>query len=138
VTRWTCPECDREFGAARQAHTCVPGNTVDETFAGRPAAWRAVYDALLARLAEEGPVHEDAVKVGVFLLHERKFAEVRPMVRSVKVYLFLPRRLDHPRVAAHLAVSADRVMHTLKLTSPDEVDDELAAWLAEAYDAAAG
>lgn len=138
MARWTCPECDREFGAARQPHTCVPGNTVDETFAGRPAAWRAVYDALLARLAGCGPVHEDAVKVGVFLLNERKFAEVRPMARSVKVYFFLPRRLDHPRLAGQLRVSADRVMHTVKLTSPADVDDELAGWLAEAYDTAAG
>jgi len=44
VTRWTCPRCDREFGSANQSHTCIPGCTVDATFAGRPPALRAVYD----------------------------------------------------------------------------------------------
>ena len=36
MPRWTCPRCDREFGRANQAHTCVPGGTVADTFAGRP------------------------------------------------------------------------------------------------------
>jgi hypothetical protein len=55
----------------------VPGCTVDRSFQGRPAVQRAIYDALITHLRTLGPVHEDAVAVGVFLLHERKFAEVR-------------------------------------------------------------
>ena len=67
VARWTCPRCDREFGRARQGHTCVPGCTVDETFAGHSPEQRGVYNAILAHLQSLGPVHEDAVGVGVFL-----------------------------------------------------------------------
>jgi Domain of unknown function (DUF5655) len=133
MARWTCPECDREFGRAHQAHFCVPGGTVDETFAGRPGYQRAVYDALVGHLRSLGPVHEDAVKVGVFLLRERKFAEVRPMARSVSLALVLPHGLAGPRVARALPVSGGRVWNVVKLTGVDDVDDEVLDWLTEAY-----
>ena len=83
MPRWTCPRCDREFGRAQQSHTCVPGCTVDATFAGRPPQLRAVYDAIFAYVRGLGPVHEDAVGVGVFLKRDRKLAEVRPRSRDV-------------------------------------------------------
>jgi hypothetical protein len=54
----------------------VPGCAVDATFAGRPPRLRAVCDAILAHLVSLGPVHEDAVSVGVFLKRDRKLAEV--------------------------------------------------------------
>src|SRR5438270_10534584 len=117
MSRWTCPACDREFGRAHQAHVCVPGCTVEETFAGRPPVQRAVYDALVAHLDTLGPVHADAVRVGVFLKNERKLAEVRPKARSLTLWLLLPRRIDDPRVSRYERVSADRVAHVLKLTS---------------------
>lgn len=81
----------------------MPGCTVDRSFQGRPAVQRAIYDAMMAHLRTLGPVHEDAVTVGVFLLNERKFAEIRP------------------------------TMHTIRFDSVDEVDDEIRAWLTEAY-----
>jgi hypothetical protein len=138
MARWICPECDREFGRAHQSHVCVPGGTVDETFAGRPAYQRAAYDLLAGHLRSLGPLHEDAVKVGVFLLRDRKLAEVRPMARSLQVAFVLPRRLDHPRVARRFPMPGGRVWSVVKLTSVDDVDDELLDWLAEAYDAAEG
>ena len=35
---WTCPECDRTFGRARQGHLCIPATTVNEWFADEPYA----------------------------------------------------------------------------------------------------
>jgi hypothetical protein len=136
VTRWICPQCEREFGKAHQGHVCVPGGTVDEAFAGRPAYQRAVYDLLEAHLSTLGPVHVDAVQVGVFLLHQRKLAEVRPKARSLSLALALPYRLDDPRVTRAEPVSGGRVWHYLKLTGVDDVDDRVRDWLTEAYFAA--
>jgi hypothetical protein len=136
VARWVCPRCDREFGRARQAHVCVPGCTVEETFAGRPVAQREVYDAMYDHLVTLGPVHADAVQVGVFLKRERKLAEVRPRAGSLLLALILPRRVDSDRVTKVVRISGDRAVHFIPLTRADEVDDELRAWLTEAYDAA--
>jgi hypothetical protein len=134
MARWVCPRCDREFGRERQSHVCVPGCTVEESFAGRPPVQRQLYDAIHRYLRTLGPVHADAVKVGVFLKRQRTLAEVRPMARSLSLELVLPRRLDHPRVARSVDIAAGRTWNTIRLQRLDEVDDELCAWLTEAYD----
>jgi hypothetical protein len=122
--------CDREFGRVNTPHTCVPGTTVDSVFGDRPAYMRELYDVILARLLSSGPVHEDAVTVGVFLKASRKIAEVRPMVRSVKVWILLPR-------PAPKAVQASADFWALPLTfTSSAVPDDVLVLLDEAYDAA--
>lgn len=138
MPRWTCPACDREFAVAGQAHVCVPGGTVAESFDGRPAYQLAAYQAMVDHLGTLGPVHVDPVRVGVFLRRVRKFAEVRPKARSLSLALWLPRTVDHPRVARRIQVSTDRVVHMVKLTAVEQVDDQLRAWLTESYLAADG
>jgi len=134
VSRWTCPTCEREFDRTHQSDVCIPGCTVDECFAGRPAYQRELCDAIIAHLATLGPVHVDAVRVGVFLKHERKLAEVRPMARSLSVALVLPGSVDDPRLVRSTRISADRVVNFIKLTRVDAIDDRIRAWLTQAYD----
>ena len=136
VSRWTCPKCDREFGRAQQSHVCVPGCTVEECLAPWPPAYREIYDRITDHLATLGPLHADAVRVGVFLKSDRKLAEVRPKARSLSLALFLPRPVDHPRISRRYPPSGDRTAHMIKLLDPDDVDEQLCAWLTESYDAA--
>jgi hypothetical protein len=99
---------------------------------------RAVYDAILDHLQSLGPVHEDAVTVGVFLKRDRKLAEVRPRSRDVSLALYLPRPVRHPRIAKVLDPGAPRVVHFLLLREPEEVDDLVRGWLTEAFLHASG
>ena len=115
---------------------CVPGCTVEECFAGRPPAQREIYDAVMDHLTMLGPVHADVVRVGVFLKHESKFAELRPKVRSLSLALVLPRVVDDARIARSERISVERVANFLKLTSVVDLDEQLLDWLSEAYDAA--
>jgi hypothetical protein len=136
MPRWTCPRCDREFGRANQSHTCIPGNRARDSFAGRLPVQREIYDAIVEHLDTLGPVHADAVMVGVFLKADRKLAEVRPKSKWLELTLYLPRTIHDGRVARTINVSATRVVHFVKLVTVDDVDDQLRAWLTEAYDAA--
>jgi hypothetical protein len=112
----------------------VPGGTVDESFAGRPAWQREVYDAIIGYLRTLGPVHEDAVKVGVFLLRHRKFAEVRPMARALALYLMLPKPVEHPLIARREALGRERFGHAFRLRALGDIDEPLRELLALAYD----
>ncbi len=116
----------------------MPGGTVDAAFAGRPPGQRAVYDAILAHLQGLGPVHEDAVTVGVFLKRDRKLAEVRPRSRDVSLALYLPRPVRDPRIAKVLGPGGPRVVHFLFIRAPEEVDEQVRAWLTEAFLHASG
>ncbi|MGH3432484.1 MAG: DUF5655 domain-containing protein [Thermocrispum sp.] len=132
ANRWVCPQCDREFDRPNVAHVCVPGCTVEETFARRPEQL-PTYHAVLDCVRELGPVHEDAVRVGVFLKADRKLAELRPKSRWLSLGLALTRRIDHPRIARVLRASSQSHWHVIKLHAVADVDDEVRAWLAEAY-----
>jgi hypothetical protein len=136
MTRWTCPSCEREFGKANQSHVCVPAGTVDDTFAPHPPEWRLIFDQILAHVEDLGPVHADAVTVGVFLKANRTLAEIRPRARAVDLWLTMPRPIDDPRVRRTLRTSADLVANVVALTNASEVDDQVRAWLTEAYHAA--
>ena len=94
MARWTCPNCEREFGKTNQAHVCSPGISVDELLSRHPDWVGEVYEAVLEPLRALGPVHEDAVDVGVFLKSDRKLAEFRPRVRSVLLHVALPTPRD--------------------------------------------
>ena len=114
----------------------VPGCRVDETFAGKAPWQREVYDAVMGHLRTLGDVHEDAVKVGVFLKRDRKLAELRPRSRDVLVYLWLPRPVETARIAPANWASGPRVGHKLSLRSVSDVDDEVRGWLTTAFDIA--
>jgi len=128
-----CPYCEREFARAHQSHVCAPGGSVDDTFAAHPPGHRAVYDAIQAHLRSLGPVHEDAVTVGVFLKRDRKLAEIRPRSRDVWLALSLPRAVEDPRIQRMPWPGGGRVWHVLTLRTADEVDDQVRDWLTEAY-----
>jgi Domain of unknown function (DUF5655) len=102
--------------------------------ARHPRWVREIYDAVIEHLTTLGPVHEDAVNVGIFLKSDRKIASFRPRVRSVLLSFFLPYELTDPRITRALPVARGRIAHMINLISTDQVDDQLREWLSEAYD----
>jgi hypothetical protein len=92
-----------------------------------------VYDAIFAHVLSLGPVHEDAVGVGVFLKRDRKLAEVRPRSCDVSLALYLPRPVHDPRFSRVLGHDAPRVVHLLLLREAEDVDEQVRDWLTEAF-----
>lgn len=65
-------------------------------------------------------------------LKARRAAERPPVYLTLTVGL--PFRLDHPRVDVATEPYPGRWTHHLTLSSAADVDEELMAWIAEAYD----
>lgn len=107
--------------------------TLDEYFSTGPERERPIFEAVMAHLDTLGPVHVEPVSVGIFLKRSLRFAELRPMVRSVALSFALPRPVDSPRFARRLAASGHRTWYQVNLRSADDVDDDVRAWLTEAY-----
>jgi hypothetical protein len=55
------------------------------------------------------------------------------MVRWEALWLTLPRLVLDLRVSRTVDASASRVAHVIRLHGPDDVDDDVGAWLVEAY-----
>lgn len=135
---WTCTECGRHFGRARQMHDCAPGLTLDEYFASGPAHERPVFEAVMRHLETVGPVHLDIVSVGIFLKNPRKFAELRPKDRWVALSFDLARRARHPAITRKVVEHGGRLWHVANIAHPDQFDADLASLLSEAYELALG
>jgi hypothetical protein len=138
VDGWTCPDCGRQFARVRQSHDCSPGLSLDEYFAPGPAHERPVVDAVMAHLESVGPVHVDAVSVGLFLKNPHKFAELRPMTKWVAISFPLSRRATHRTITRKVMPWGGRYWHIANVASPADLDDALKDLLTEAYQGAGG
>ena len=134
MSRWTCPDCGRQFGRRRQGHECAPALSLEEYFATGPPHERPVFEAVSAHLRELGEVYVEPVSVGVFFKVRTTFVQLRPMTRWVALMVAIPHKVSDPRISRIPIVAGDRWFHTINLHSPCDVDDVVKAWLTEAYE----
>lgn len=107
--------------------------SVEEYFATGPPHERPVYEAVMAGLADVGPIHVEPVSVGIFLKRSRTFAELRPMTKWVAVSFPLERTLASHRISRKVYDAGRAKYHVVNVRSATEVDEELLDWLREAY-----
>ena len=130
---WTCPRCGRRFASQRQIHTCAPLGDLDRHFTGADPQVRATFDAVLAAVAQAGPVEVLAEKTRIALQVRMSFAAFMPRQRWLNGHLVLARRIDSARFSRVEVYSARNVLHAFRLASPAEVGAQFSGWLAEAY-----
>jgi hypothetical protein len=130
---WTCPECGRKFAKEGQGH--VHGKwTVEEHLADRPAASVTIYERFLERLRELGPFELAPTKAQIGFQTNRIFAGLHLTKRGLEGYLDLAREVESSRFR-HVSPYTTRLwVHHFVLTSADDLDDEFAGWLSEAYE----
>ena len=136
MSGWTCPECGRLFGRARQSHECSPAMSLEEYFATGPAHEQPIFDTVIAHLASVGPVHVEPVSVGIFLKNPRKFAQLRPMQRWVALSFSLQREARHRTIIRKVVPYGGRYFHIANLAEPTDVDGPLRDLLTDAYEEA--
>ncbi len=134
MTVWTCPDCERDFGAAGQGHDCRPGLTIEEYAAGALPYFRQIYDRIEARLLPlDGDLIIDPIDKMVLFKHGGTFATLTSMTKWVAVGFSLRRKLSSGRLSRKVQEYGSKYHHVVNLTGPQEVDDELLGWLEEAF-----
>lgn len=94
---------------------------------------RATFDRALAVVDALGPVEVLAEKTRIALHARMSFAAFMPRRQWLAGHLVLARHIASPRFFRTESMSARNIVHQFRLDAPDDVDDEFAAWLAEAY-----
>jgi hypothetical protein len=109
--------------------------TLEEYFSTGPPHERPVFDEVMQRLkqAKVSPIHVEPVSVGIFLKRSRTFAELRPMTKWVALSFSLRRAERHPLITRKVVNWGGRYWHFVNLRGPEDLDDEIVGWLAEAY-----
>jgi Domain of unknown function (DUF5655) len=129
---WTCPRCGRSFAARNQFHNCEAPDPAHQ-LTGKPPEVVAIYRRLLELAERNGPVTVLPQRTRIAFQVRMSFAAVTLRRRWVDGHVVLARRFDHPRFRRIETFSPRNHVHHFRLEHPEEVDDEVAAWLAEAY-----
>ena len=129
---WRCSKCRRRFANRNQSHACGR-HTLAEHFRGKPKGIRALFDAVAAAVREIGPVRVLPEKTRIAFQVRMSFAQVTPRRQWLDGHIVLARRLEHPRFRRVQTFSPRNHLHAFRLSTPDEIDAEFRAWLAEAY-----
>jgi hypothetical protein len=130
---WQCPECGRLFANRNQTHTCAPPRSLEEHFAGRSPVVVETYRALEAAARANGPLIVVPEKTRIAFQVRMSFAAATLRKRWVDAHVVLARRLENQRFRRIETLSPHNHLHAFRLERPEEVDDEVARWLAEAY-----
>jgi hypothetical protein len=113
---------------------CVPAESVDRWLEGRDPELEKIYRAVSAHLKRQGPVHIEAVGVGILFKRKRTFVELRPRREGFMLSFVVPARIDHPRIARVMKATAHRVACCVAVRRATEVDEQLKKWLTDSYE----
>jgi len=108
--------------------------SLDDYFSTGPTHERPVFDAVMAGLADIGPVVVEPLSVGIFLKRARTFAELRPMQRWVALSFSLPGVVRHPLITRKPIAHGGGWYHVVNISEPSQLDDRIVGWLIDAYD----
>jgi hypothetical protein len=114
----------------------TPAGKIDEQFKGGKAAQRGLYDALLARAEEFGPVSLAPTNSYISLLNGvKKFAIVQVGADRLDLGIKLASAVPTERFGLSGSWNS-MVTHRVRVETPADLDDELIDWLRRAYAAA--
>jgi hypothetical protein len=94
----------------------------------------ALYRRFVELVEACGPVTYAVAKTTItFKGSRRGFAGAKPTPRGLAGYLDLQRLVEDPRIMSASPYTKRLYVHQFRITAPDELDDEFAGWLREAY-----
>ena len=130
---WRCPRCGRKFANRNQTHTCAPPGRLADHYAGRDPSVVATFRALVAAARRNGPVTVLPEKTRIAFHARMSFAAFALKKHWIDGHVVLARRRESTRFRTVQVFSPRNVLHTFRLTDPEEVDGEVVDWLREAY-----
>jgi hypothetical protein len=129
---WTCPRCRRQFANRNQSHSCGRF-TVEQLLDGKSPEVVELYDRLADLVQRCGEVVVAPTKTRVLFKVRTVFATVAVSTNWLDVLFVLGRRLRHRRIKK-AQEEYPGVVHFLRIEKAEDLDDDLAGWLQEAYD----
>jgi Domain of unknown function (DUF5655) len=113
--------------------------TVEDHLRGKPPASVALWRRFVGLVEACGPFEFSPAKTTVtFKGVRRGFAGARPTAAGVDGYLDLQRAVTDPRIRRVSPYTKRLFVHQFRVTAADQLDDEFAGWVREAYGVGAG
>jgi hypothetical protein len=111
------------------------GDVVNELYAGPKSELRPIHDRLMTAIQAFGEFEISPKKTYLSLRRKRQFAMIGPATKT-RVEVGLNMKGIEPTGRLILLPPGGMCNYKVNLTSPDQVDEELIAWLRIAFDSA--
>jgi hypothetical protein len=134
IPLWVCSKCGRPFANRNQSHSCVRRTRTD-FLKDKPDSAKALFDGFVRLVEECGPILMAPAKTRVGFQVKMIFASVNRLTdRALDAHVILARRFEHPRFRKIESLSPGNHVHHFRIHGPEDLDDEVRAWLREAYE----
>ena len=143
---WLAEKCDNPDRLAEDTpagYLKIAPAYVDEQYAGKKAALRPVYEAVLKLGLSQGKdVKACPCKTIVPLYRDHVFAQIKPATNTRIDVGFALAKIPESKIAKSggrlIATGGrekkDRITHRIAVTAPDEIDDLVRSWMKRAYE----
>jgi Domain of unknown function (DUF5655) len=113
--------------------------TVEDHLRGKPAGSVALYHRFVELVEACGPFTYAVAKTTItFKGSRRGFAGARPTAHGLAGYLDLQRAVEDPRIGRAAPYTKKLFVHHFRIAVAEQMDDEFAGWVREAYDVGQG
>lgn len=130
---WTCPRCGRRFANRNQSHSC--GHyTIKQHLKGKSSLVMSLYERFVELVKRCGPVSIVPAKTRIGFQVRMTFAAVTLKAHDLNAHVVLSRRLENTRFTRIESITPRCHVHHFRVQSMEELDDEVVAWLKEAYE----
>jgi hypothetical protein len=135
---WVAPRRSVGFGSDEATGWyCLPVAedwTVERHLADADPAMIELYERLVELVDRCGPFTYSVSKTAItFKGTRRGFAGTRPRRKYLGGYFDVMRRIDDPRISRVTPYTKRLFVHRWRVHRMDQLDDEFAGWIAEAY-----
>jgi hypothetical protein len=113
-------------------HSCSR-HSLDEHFDGKDPLLRKIFDRYLALVKKCGPVTVYAQKTRITFQVRVRFAGAVVKKNWIEGGVWLKRKVEHPRFFRIESVTPRDHVHRFRLSQLEDIDDELAEFIREAY-----
>ena len=132
---WTCSLCNRSFKNDNQHHYCGD-KTVGDFLAGKTDVTLALFDQLMLKLEEIGPVQLHATKSMIVIAASTRFAYIIQLGKSfIDIVIPFKEAFDDNLCFKKIALvpGTDDYNHHLRLMYPADLNEEVLNYFKKAY-----
>ena len=130
---WVCPQCHKRFWQANTWHSCGD-HTVDQFLDGKGPIALSYWERLKEMVARCGPHTLVANKTNLGFMVLVRFVGVSAISeRGMTMNFWLKEQIESDRFAKVEYLLHRDWLYTLRITSLDQMDDELHDWLCRSY-----
>lgn len=132
---WNCPACNRPFKNKNQKHYCGD-KTVGDFLIGKTETALQLFDCLIAKLEEIGPIKLHATKSMIVISADVKFAYIINLGKTfIDIVLPFKEPFDDNLCFRKIALvpGTNDYNHHLRLMFTEDINEEVFDYLKKAY-----